>query len=168
MPAAMSVRESHDIALQLQHRVRMMWHPPFEEQHPSLKGGLLLQVAVLATPLNIFKGCARWRDLMRWRELLCTSTTSGELSQSTRSLLHTNCPMCIFAMTLNMPAERKGKSWWQAIEGLCAVCMQVDRNLQRNTMNLFEPHESCTLHGSGSGGALPSPRNSALEEKLSK
>ncbi|EIE27327.1 cation efflux protein [Coccomyxa subellipsoidea C-169] len=89
MPATMSVRESHDIALQLQHRVE-----GFDEVE--------------------------------------------------RAFVHVDYER-------RVEPEHK-----------------VDRNLQRNTMNLFEPHESCTLHGSGSGGALPSPRNNALEEKLSK
>ncbi|CAL8462983.1 g2517 [Coccomyxa elongata] len=88
MPANMSVRESHDIALQLQHRVE-----GFDEVE--------------------------------------------------RAFVHVDY-------------ERRDEPEHK-----------VDRNLQRQTSNLFEPHESCSLHGSGSGGVLPlmtSPRNSGNED----
>lgn len=104
MPANMSVRESHDIALQLQHRVRVALHPSLSssfwfEKVLALRGCLhaLHNACTLLGPMTIFfsfisaldplsYGFVRWKALTKLRELLSTSTMRGEMSQNTRQV----------------------------------------------------------------------------------
>lgn len=104
MPANMSVRESHDIALQLQHRVRVALHPSLSSSswlgkvlalkgctHAShyaytMLGPMAISFGFISALDPFSYGCVRWKALTKLRELLSTSTMRGEMSQNTRQI----------------------------------------------------------------------------------
>ena len=159
LPAEMTVRESHDIALMLQHKARSL----------SLLICLLAKVC-LDTPnpfwaqvsISVLRG--RWRPLTRWSARLCMSTGRIAMSLSIRHAplwpgsCHEQAPgqMCdYFYMAHKQPPRPT----------LCDMVnpvvhpgherkrgVQVDRNLALRSTNLFIGHASTMSH---SGGTLP-------------